>query len=257
MEPLSEQVRPLGLRNGRSGFGVTTLGFGAAPIANIRGNVSDEEALAAVKDAKDCGCGFFDTAPWYGRGLSERRLGVALSNYERSSYRLQTKVGRFIVAGQPNDRDASGGEINAGSYQGAHGAAFGVVHDYRHDSVLRQHQDSLQRLGVSRIDSLVIHDLIMATAARSRSKGTSPSSRAGHAPWRTFVRQGQSRPSAVAATTLARAGKTKTRAHWALSVSLSVSVFISPCASHSWSLPTSARLTRKLPVCGSLMARVV
>jgi D-threo-aldose 1-dehydrogenase len=159
MEPLSEQVRPLGLRNGRSGFGVTTLGFGAAPIANIRGNVSDEEALAAVKDAKDCGCGFFDTAPWYGRGLSERRLGVALSNYERSSYRLQTKVGRFIVAGQPNDRDASGGEINAGSYQGAHGAAFGVVHDYRHDSVLRQHQDSLQRLGVSRIDSLVIHDL--------------------------------------------------------------------------------------------------
>ena len=62
--PLSEQLRRLGARDGRPGVEVTALGFGAAPISNISGFVSDADALAAVTAAKDCGVGFFDTAPW-------------------------------------------------------------------------------------------------------------------------------------------------------------------------------------------------
>lgn len=89
----------------------------------------------AVTAAHDSGVGFFDTAPWYGRGFSERRLGVALSQFPRDTFHLQTKVvraqathtttsfpgrslrgcvcfqGRFIVAGQPNDRDSTGAAI--------------------------------------------------------------------------------------------------------------------------------------------------
>jgi D-threo-aldose 1-dehydrogenase len=111
-----------------------------------------------------------DTAPWYGRGRSERRLGVALSNLSRDGYKLQTKVGRFIVAGQPNDRDSTGAAIvsEAGGYPFAHGTEFGVMHDYSYDAVMRQHADSLQRLGVSHVDSLVIHDLDLGYGSREQ-----------------------------------------------------------------------------------------
>lgn len=155
--PLSEQTRQLGARDGREGFPVTCLGFGAAPVGGPQ--LADAEALLAVEVAYESGVRFFDTAPWYSRGLSERRLGLALGNYSRDSYRLQTKVGRFIVPGQPNDRDRTGQAIlprdGGGGYPRAHGREFGVTHDYSYDAVLRQHEDSLQRLGVSRIDSAV------------------------------------------------------------------------------------------------------
>ena len=102
-------------------------------------------------------------SPRYGRGRSERRLGVALSNFPRESYHLQTKIGRYIVPGQPTDNDSAGNPISP--YQGRdapeHGQPFGVVHDYTYDAIMRQHADSLQRLGVSSVDSLVIHDLDM------------------------------------------------------------------------------------------------
>ena len=97
--PLSQELRHIGRRNGREGFEVTCLGFGAAPIgssaaAQVGANAprQDEEAIGGVKAAHASGVRFFDTAPWYGRGVSERRLGVALSNYTRDQFRLQTKV---------------------------------------------------------------------------------------------------------------------------------------------------------------------
>ena len=90
--PLSEERRSLGKRDGRPGFEVTALGLGCGTIAGVP---SDADALSAVTTAVDIGFGFFDTAPWYGRTRSERRLGVALSNYPRDQYFLQTKVGRF------------------------------------------------------------------------------------------------------------------------------------------------------------------
>jgi D-threo-aldose 1-dehydrogenase len=166
--PLSEELRRIGNRDGREGFEVTCLGFGAAPMG--RDTLSDADALGAVAAAHASGVGFYDTAPWYSRGRSERRLGVALSNFRRDQFKLQTKFGRFIVAGQPNDRDSTGAAIvsKAGGYPFAHGAEFGVMHDYSYDAVVRQHEDSLQRLGVSHVDSLVIHDLDLGYGSRDQ-----------------------------------------------------------------------------------------
>jgi len=175
--PLSQELRHIGRRNGREGFEVTCLGFGAAPIgssaaAQVGANAprQDEEAIGGVKAAHASGVRFFDTAPWYGRGVSERRLGVALSNYSRDQFRLQTKVGRYIVSGQHNDRDSTGRQIfgDGIGYPFAHGGQYGVTHDYSFDAVIRQHEDSLQRLGVSHVDSLVIHDLDLGYGSREQ-----------------------------------------------------------------------------------------
>jgi D-threo-aldose 1-dehydrogenase len=127
--------------------------------------MTEATAISAVFAAFDTGVRYFDTAPWYGRTRSERRLGLALNNYDRSMFRLQTKVGRYLVPGQPNDRDSTGAEIinPAGGYpDGGHttpGSPFGVTHDYSYDAIIEQHAHSLQRLGVSYVDSVVIHDL--------------------------------------------------------------------------------------------------
>ena len=175
MTALSQSRRTIGARDGRTGFEVSALGFGAGTIAGwgdfsptgtwADASPSDGDGLGAVDTAFAGGVSFYDTAPWYGRGRSERRLGVALSNLPREAYHLQTKIGRFIVPGQPTDNDSSGQPI--ADYQGRdtleHGQPFGVVHDYTYDAIMRQHADSLQRLGVSHVDSLVIHDLVRST----------------------------------------------------------------------------------------------
>ena len=163
MPPLSEERRWVGRRDGRQGFNVTALGFGAATVSNHHDAIQMTEAAAigAVSAAWDAGVRFFDTAPWYGRTRSERRLGLALNNYERGSFRLQTKVGRFLVPGQMEDRDSSGQPIvnPVGGYpDGGHttpGSRYGVTHDYSYGAIVRQHEDSLQRLGVSHVDSVV------------------------------------------------------------------------------------------------------
>ena len=136
--PLSEQTRWLGKRDGRPGTDVTCLGFGAATISNHHDayQMSEAQAIDAVHSAYETGVRFYDTAPWYGWTRSERRLGLALNNYDRSAFRLQTKVGRYLVPGQPDDRDSTGGTIvnPAGGYpDGGHttpGSRFGVTHDY-------------------------------------------------------------------------------------------------------------------------------
>jgi aryl-alcohol dehydrogenase-like predicted oxidoreductase len=97
-----------------------------------------------------------------GRSRSERRLGLALNSYDRASFRLQTKVGRFLVPGQADDLDSTGQPIvnDVGGYpHGGHttpGARIGVTHDYSYDALFRQADDSLQRLGTSYLDSLVV-----------------------------------------------------------------------------------------------------
>ena len=80
------------------GVNASLLGFGAAPIGNLYAEVDDESAVAAVQEALRCGINFFDTAPYYGYGLSERRLGRGLAGTPRDSFVLSTKVGRSIVA---------------------------------------------------------------------------------------------------------------------------------------------------------------
>ena len=97
---------------GRTSTRVTGLGFGSAPIGNLYSQVSDETALGAVEAAWNAGIRYFDTAPHYGLGLAERRLGRALARYPRSAFALSTKVGRLLV---PNPAPA-GSDLAAGGF---------------------------------------------------------------------------------------------------------------------------------------------
>ena len=97
-------------RIGRTGVHVTELGFGSAPIGNLHAAVDDEQAQATVDAAWQAGVRYFDTAPHYGLGLAERRLGRALASRPRAEYVISTKVGRLLV---PND-DPRGTDLDSG-----------------------------------------------------------------------------------------------------------------------------------------------
>jgi D-threo-aldose 1-dehydrogenase len=131
------------------------LGFGAGPLGNMYRNVPDDEALATVDAAWQFGTRYFDTAPLYGAGLSEMRLGKALAKHKRDEYVLSTKVGRIILDEiDPNARDL--GE-KSGLFE--HGRHNRIVHDYSADGVRRSIDGSLKRLGVDRIDFIWVHDI--------------------------------------------------------------------------------------------------
>ncbi|KJL21970.1 D-threo-aldose 1-dehydrogenase [Microbacterium azadirachtae] len=121
------------------------LGLGCAPIGNLYTPVADDDAVATVRAALDDGVRFFDTAPHYGAGESERRLGLALQGVPRDDYVIATKVGRRIV-------DAAGDPV-AGSASG-----HDTVADLSRDGVLRSLEASLARLRTDRIDLLHLHD---------------------------------------------------------------------------------------------------
>jgi D-threo-aldose 1-dehydrogenase len=131
---------------------VTELSFGAAGIGNLFRPVSDEAASAAVQAAWDAGVRTFDTAPHYGLGLSERRLGAALRGRDRDAYTLSTKVGRLL---EPHPEGGGGDDL-------AHGFAVPDTHrrvwDFSSDGVLRSLEASLDRLGLDRVDIALLHD---------------------------------------------------------------------------------------------------
>lgn len=136
---------------GSSSVAVTPLGFGAASIGNLYRAVPDEQAAAAVDAAWAAGVRYFDTAPHYGLGLSERRLGAALAGRPRAEYTLSTKVGRIIVD-QP---DGQGSDLDNGF---AVPATRRRVWDFSADGVRRSLDDSLGRLGLDRVDVVLMHD---------------------------------------------------------------------------------------------------
>ena len=145
-------VNPADTRDlGRSGLEVTQLGYGAAPLGDLFVTVGEAEAQAALSAAWDAGVRYFDTAPFYGRGLSERRLGDFLRTKPTSEYVLSTKVGRVL------QRALHPAEIDRGIWAG--GLAFDIQFDYTYDGIMRSYADSLQRLGLPRVDVLVIYDL--------------------------------------------------------------------------------------------------
>jgi D-threo-aldose 1-dehydrogenase len=109
------------------------LGLGCAPLGGLYTPVSEEDARATVDAAWDAGIRFFDVAPLYGEGLSEKRLGAALADRPRDEYVLSTKVGRLLVDGE-------------------------VVFDFSRDGVRRSLEESLERLGLDRVDVLLVHD---------------------------------------------------------------------------------------------------
>ncbi|MCW3816005.1 aldo/keto reductase [Micromonospora sp. DR5-3] len=135
------------VRLGRTEVEVTRLGFGLAPIAGLFTAVSDEVARAAVETAWELGIRYFDTAPLYGGGLSERRAGAVLSGKPREEFTLSTKVGRLLVPGGADTQEFW-----------AEPSDLTPVFDFSYDGVLRSHAESLHRLGLDRIDIAHIHD---------------------------------------------------------------------------------------------------
>ncbi len=137
---------------GRTSVEVTELGFGAAPIGNLHSAISDEDAATTVQAAWDCGIRYFDTAPHYGLGLSERRLGAALAGKPREEYVVSTKVGRLLA----RNPAPIGSDLRAGGF--AVSDTLTRVRDYSADGVRRSLESSLARLGLDRVDIVLIHD---------------------------------------------------------------------------------------------------
>ncbi|MFD5800308.1 aldo/keto reductase [Streptomyces sp. NPDC127020] len=132
------------------------LGLGTAPLGSMFRDVSDEEAAATVDAAWDHGIRYYDTAPFYGAGLSEIRLGDALAGRPRDSYVLSTKVGRVVLDEVENPAARELGE-KGGLFE--HGRPNKLVHDWTADATKRSIEDSLRRLRTDRLDIVWVHDV--------------------------------------------------------------------------------------------------
>ncbi|MFG3045217.1 aldo/keto reductase [Streptomyces sp. NPDC048241] len=132
------------------------LGFGTAPLGNMFRAIPEEEAAATVAAAWDQGIRYFDTAPFYGAGLSELRLGEALAGRPRDDYVLSTKVGRVI---HDDIEDPAARELGEKGGLFEHGRPNRMTDDYTADATLRSIEDSLKRLGTDRLDIVWVHDI--------------------------------------------------------------------------------------------------
>jgi len=133
----------------RSGLSLSEIGFGGAQIGNLYRVTGDDEADGAVLAAWEAGVRYFDTAPHYGLGLSERRLGRVLRGLPRADYVVSTKVGRLLVPAGDAGPDPEGFAVTADVRR---------VRDYSREGVLRSLESSLERLGLDSIDIALIHD---------------------------------------------------------------------------------------------------
>jgi D-threo-aldose 1-dehydrogenase len=136
----------------RRSLSLSTVGFGGAPIGNLYSEVDDRAALSALNTAWDAGVRYFDTAPHYGLGLSERRIGAALAGRPRDEYVISTKVGRLLV---PNPKPL-GSDLASGGF--AVPDTLTRHRDYSGDGILRSLEASLERLGLDRVDIVFVHD---------------------------------------------------------------------------------------------------
>jgi D-threo-aldose 1-dehydrogenase len=132
------------------GLAFTRLGFGGAPLGNMHRILAEDEAIATATAAWNAGLRYFDTAPLYGHGLSEERIGRALAGRPRAEFLVSTKVGRRLEPCAP-------GEAGAGIYKGV--PPLEVVFDYSRGGVLQALEASLARLGLDRVDIVYVHDL--------------------------------------------------------------------------------------------------
>ena len=124
---------------------LSRLGLGTAPLGGLYEPVSDKEAYAVVDRAWELGLRFFDTAPHYGSGLAERRLGAALRERAREQFVISTKIGRLLRPGAPDP-----------VFRGA--PACASVFDFSYEGALRSLDESLERLAIERVDIALIHD---------------------------------------------------------------------------------------------------
>ncbi len=146
---------------GDSTVSVTRLGLGGASLGGLFDAVADADALATVERAWTLGIRYFDTAPLYGYGASERRMGHVLAGRPRDSFVLSTKVGRLI---RPLDQISDDADVDRQALDGREDAFYAgsgavrPVFDYSGDGVQRSIEESLERLGLDRIDIALIHD---------------------------------------------------------------------------------------------------
>ena len=138
---------------GKTKLQVTELGFGAATLGNLYHPMLDSAAKESITKAVELGLNQFDTAPYYGFGLSERRVGDALRQYDNNDYVLSTKVGRIL---EPCEKAED-------KYGFCSPMPFEPKYDYSYDGIMRSFEHSIQRLGLSKIDILYMHDIGRAT----------------------------------------------------------------------------------------------
>jgi D-threo-aldose 1-dehydrogenase len=129
---------------------LTRMGFGTAPLGNLYRKVSDEDAQGALRAAWDAGIRYVDTAPQYGLGRAELRVGTAVRTWDRRALTLSTKIGRLLVDCQPD-------EVTPEAFVDV--PQKRIVFDYSYDGVMRSHEASLQRLGIDGVDILLVHDV--------------------------------------------------------------------------------------------------
>ncbi|MBR1126067.1 aldo/keto reductase [Bradyrhizobium lablabi] len=126
------------------------FGLGGVPIGSEFEVVTDEDAMKTLEASWNAGVRYFDTSPWYGLGSAERRFGMFLHNQPRDSYMISTKVGKLLKASPRNDSRSNFPYGNSPN---------NVAFDYTADGVKRSIEDSLQRLGIDRIDVVFVHDI--------------------------------------------------------------------------------------------------
>jgi D-threo-aldose 1-dehydrogenase len=136
-------------RIGPTAVEVTALGLGCATLGGSLVDVSREAAEDIVRAAWEAGVRYVDTAPFYGFGRAERSVGDALRGRPRDAWVLSTKVGRLL---RPSAGDSFADRRR-------HPLPFDAVYDYSYDGIMRSFEDSLQRLGLARIDILYVHDI--------------------------------------------------------------------------------------------------
>lgn len=134
---------------GATGLMVDPFGFGCASLGNLYHSISDQDAAEILQAAWEAGLHYYDTAPHYGQGLSERRTGDMLRALQGQDYVLSTKVGRLLKpAGYAGERHGFVSPM-----------PFDIHYDYSYDGIMRSFEDSIQRLGLDRIDILYMHDI--------------------------------------------------------------------------------------------------
>lgn len=138
-------------RVGKTTLELPIFGFGSAHLGEMYSLVDEADSRATLEAAWAGGIRFYDTAPWYGRGLSEHRVGGFLRTRPKSQYRITTKVGRTLH--RPKDMKS----FSRAPWLG--GLNFEVHFDYSYDGVMRSYEQALQRLALDTVDALVIHDM--------------------------------------------------------------------------------------------------
>ncbi len=136
---------------GDTALSLPVMGMGTAHLGEYYAVIDEAESRATLQSAWDLGVRFFDTAPWYGRGLAEHRLGGFLRTMPRDEFQITTKVGRTLK--RPKDPS----NFDRSPWTG--GLNFEVKFDYTHDGIMRSYEEALQRLALPTVDGLLIHDL--------------------------------------------------------------------------------------------------